>query len=150
MLDIAGEEKYILNMKKRLILKTFLFLFIVAIVYAGNATIFNFSVSQDNDNADLSWTANGETSSMQFIIERKTSQTDFVNIHTVPVNSTHTYQYIDRSIYKTSGISYSYQILLVDINNANNIICSSNEKLLIPNGISGIKSTWGSIKAMFR
>ncbi len=150
MLDIAGEEKYILGMKKRLILKASLFLFIVAVVYAGSATIYNFNISQDNDNADLSWTANGETSTMQFIVERKTSQTDFVNIATVPVNSTHTYQYQDRSIYKTTGISYSYQILLVDIDNQSYIVCSSNEKLLIPNGISGIKSTWGSIKAMFR
>ena len=132
------------------ILKTFLFLSLIATVYAGMATIYDFNLSQDNDNADLSWTANGETSSMQFIVERKTYETDFVNIQTIPVNSNHSYQYQDRSIYKATGISYYYQILLVDKNNPTNIICSSNQKLLIPSNISVIKNTWGSIKAMFR
>ena len=141
-------------MKISMILKTLLFLLLIATIYAGMATIYDFSVSQDNDNADLSWTANGETSSMQFIVERKTTNTSYVNIATVPINNTHSYKFQDRSIYKTTGITYSYQILLVDINSSStgnlNIICSSDEKLLIPNGISGIRSTWGSIKAMFR
>lgn len=137
-----------------MILKTFVFVSLIATVYAGMAAIYDFNVAQNNDNADLSWTSNGETSSMQFIVERKTTNTDYVNIATVPVNNSHSYKYQDRSIYKTTGITYSYQILLVDINSMStgnpNIICSSDEKLLIPNGISGIRSTWGSIKAMFR
>jgi hypothetical protein len=141
-------------MKISMILKTFVFVSLIATVYAGMAAIYDFNVAQNNDNADLSWTANGETSSMQFIVERKTTNTDYVNISTVPVNNSHSYKYQDRSIYKTTGITYSYQILLVDINSMStgnpNIICSSDEKLLIPNGISGIRSTWGSIKAMFR
>ena len=139
-------------MKKRLILKFIIFLCFAAVVYAG-ASIYNFSVSQDNDNADLSWTANGETPSMEFIVQRKTSNTDYVNYATVKVNDTHSYQYQDRSIYKTTGNTYYYKVLLVDINSANtanlNIIASSNEKMLIPH-VSGIKNTWGSIKAMFR
>jgi hypothetical protein len=139
-------------MKKRVTLKVIIFLCLAAVVYAG-ANIYNFSVSQDNDNADLSWTANGETSSMEFIVERKTSGTDYAKIATVKVNDTHSYQYQDRTIYKTTGSTYYYKVLLVEINSVNsgnlNIVSSSSEKMLIPH-ISGIKNTWGSIKAMFR
>ncbi len=138
-------------MKKRTLIKFLLFLAFTATIFAA-AEITSFSVNQDNDNAELSWTTNGqETSQQEFIILRKSANSSFAYLTTVPtnVNSPGHYQYVDNSIYKTTDQFYTYKVILVDKDNPNYYISSDQANVIIGN-ISGIKRTWGSIKAMFR
>ena len=138
-------------MKKRTLIKFLLFLAFTATLFAA-AEITGFSVSSDNDNAVLTWTTNGqETAQQEFIINRASGSGNFVYLTTVPanVNSSGHYQYVDNQIYKTTDQFYNYQVILVDKNNIQNWLSSKQAGVPIGN-ISGIKRTWGSIKAMFR
>ena len=139
-------------MKKVRLLKFLLFIAFTATIFAA-AEISSFNVSQDNDNAELTWTTNSqETSQQEFLILRKSgNDNNFNYLTTVPTNlsSPGHYQYVDNSIYKTTDQFYAYKVVLVDKNNTNYYISSEQASVIIGN-ISGVKRTWGSIKAMFR
>ena len=138
-------------MKKRLTFKIVFVLIFVAGVFAAGPTISDLSVNADNGNALLSWYATGETSQQEFLIQRRESnQISFDVINKVPANGSGHYTYQDNSIYKTSDQVYIYEVTLVDINNPAYYIASSQPASAIIGNISGIKRTWGSIKAMFR
>ncbi|MGD1005836.1 MAG: hypothetical protein ABR980_01210 [Ignavibacteriaceae bacterium] len=143
MLDIIYGAQYILAMKKGHIV-----IFLILLVYI--ATVFAISpiTLVMGNNGALTWTVSGISLSAQesFIIQRKTPQTTFVNIQSIPASSNnYSYQWTD-PIYKTADVFYIYQIQLIDANG--NVIATSNTGNL--NTISGVKQTWGSIKAMFR
>lgn len=138
-------------MKKAKLVKFLLFLALTATVFAA-AEISSFSVSQDNDNAELTWTTNGqETAQQEFLILRSSVNGSFAYLTTVPVNmsSPGHYQYVDNTIYKTTDQVFTYKVILVN-NNDTNYYLSSKEASVVIGNISGIKRTWGSIKAMFR
>ena len=89
-----------------------------------------------------------KTNVNHFSIQRKTPQTSYVEIATIqPKGNNSFYSYIDQSIYKTKDVIFIYQLKIVDNNMQNSY--SRCEVSVSPN-ISGVKRTWGSIKAMFR
>jgi hypothetical protein len=128
-------------------------LFIIAAVvavYAGVA--ISLQVQSQGDNANLSWQVSGIplTDSQRFSIQRKTPQTDYQEVASVNATSNNSfYQFTDKAVYKTTDVMYIYRIRLVDVNNPNYVYGSSDE-IHISLSISGVKKTWGSIKAMFR
>ena len=131
---------------KYLIIKIFLILIFVSVAFAG-AYLDYFQAKSQGDNVQVEWKTGDETNINHFSLQRKTPQTSFVEITTVqPKGSNSTYSFIDQSIYKTNDVIFIYQLKIID----NNMQTSfSNEVSVSPN-ISGIKRTWGSIKAMFR
>ena len=131
---------------KYLIIKIFLILIFVSVAFAG-AYLDYFQAKSQGDNVQVEWKTGDETNINHFSLQRKTPQTSFVEITTVqPKGSNSTYSFIDQSIYKTKDVIFIYQLKIID----NNMQTSfSNEVSVSPN-ISGIKRTWGSIKAMFR
>jgi hypothetical protein len=131
---------------KYLVIKIFLILIIVSVAFAG-AYLDYFQAKSQGDNVQVEWKTGDETNINHFSLQRKTPQTSFVEITTVqPKGSNSTYSFIDQSIYKTNDVIFIYQLKIID----NNMQTSfSNEVSVSPN-ISGIKRTWGSIKAMFR
>jgi hypothetical protein len=131
---------------KYLVIKIFLILIIVSVAFAG-AYLDYFQAKSQGDNVQVEWKTGDETNINHFSLQRKTPQTSFVEITTVqPKGSNSTYSFIDQSIYKTNDVIFIYQLKIID----NNMQTSfSNEASVSPN-ISGIKRTWGSIKAMFR
>ena len=110
------------------------------------------TVYSQGDNANLVWNVSGMTLSSQerFSIQRKTPQTDFTEIASITAsNNTLSYQYTDKAAFKTTDVVYTYRIMLVDVNNPNYVYGTSSSTSTYLN-ISGVKKTWGSIKAMFR
>lgn len=130
---------------------------ILLIILACVATVFasvaiSLTVQSQGDNANLNWSVSGISLSDQqrFSIQRKTPQTDYQEIASVAASSGSSfYQYTDKAVYKTTDVMYVYRIRLVDVNNPNYVYGSSDE-VHISLSISGVKKTWGSIKAMFR
>jgi hypothetical protein len=130
---------------------------ILLIILACVATVFasvaiSLTVQSQGDNANLNWSVSGINLSDQqrFSIQRKTPQTDYQEIAAVTASSSSSfYQYTDKAVYKTADVMYVYRIRLVDVNNPNYVYGSSDE-VHISLSISGVKKTWGSIKAMFR
>ncbi len=56
------------------------------------------------------------------------------------------YSYTDKSVYKTNDYIFVYRLKIVD----NNGQLSYSDQASVSLSISGVKRTWGSIKAMFR
>ena len=121
-------------------------LLFVAVAFGG-AILNYFEVKSQGENVLVEWQTGDETNMNHFSVQRKTPQTSFVEVATIqPKGSNSSYSYVDQSIYKTNDVIFIYQLKIIDNNNQ---ISYSVEKSASPN-ISGIKRTWGSIKAMFR
>lgn len=130
-------------MKKSLIIAVLLAL---ASVYAG-AYIEFFHVRSDSDDVVLEWKTVEENNVSNFIILRKTPQSPFIEIASVsPKGNNSYYSYLDQNAYKANDILFTYQIKIVDANGQ----VASIEEASVSHNISGVKRTWGSIKAMFR
>lgn len=127
--------------------KVILFVLVfISTLFAG-ALIQYFNAHSEGDNVRLEWQTGKETNLQKFVIERKTPQTGYIDINSVqPKGDNSYYTYLDESVYKTNSTIYIYRLKIVDNNNQ---ISYTNEVSVSPN-ISGIKRTWGSIKAMFR
>jgi len=132
-------------MKKRL----FQFLFIVSIIGTAlaGAGMEYFLGRAEGENVKLEWKTSEEYNLKHFILERKTPQTSYVDLITIdPKGNNSIYSYIDESVYKSSNYIFTYRLKIVDQDQR---VSYSQEVSVSPNP-SGVKKTWGSIKAMFR
>ncbi len=132
-------------MKKGIILILLSF----AVTIIAGAYFYGFDVYHDGDNVVVTWKTLQENNIKNFVIERSTPQSSFVDIATIqPKGNNSTYSYTDESAYKTSDLVFIYKIKIVG--NDPQDISYSGEKSVLQNNLSDVKRTWGSIKAMFR
>ncbi len=144
-IDILSIGKSNLSMKNSKKLILFVLLFISTI--SAGAMIQFFNARSEGESVRLEWQTGKEVNLQKFVIERKTPQSAFIEINTVqPKGDNSYYTYLDESVYKITSTVYIYRLEIVDNNNQ---VTYTNEVSVSPN-ISGIKRTWGSIKAMFR
>lgn len=121
-------------------------LLLIATVYGG-AFIQYFQGKSESDNIKLEWQTGEENNLQKFVIERKTPQSSFAEIGTItPKGSNSYYSFIDQNTYKTNGLIFIYRLKIVD----NNGQVTYSSETIVSHSISGVKRTWGSIKAMFR
>ncbi|MGQ9799943.1 MAG: hypothetical protein ACUVRG_11785 [Ignavibacterium sp.] len=132
---------------KNTLSKILLFLILIASVYAG-AFIQSITARSDGENIIVEWKTGEETSSLsKFVVERKTPHNGFVEIGTVtPKGSNSFYTFVDNKIFKGNDYIFTYRLKIVD----NNSQVSYSSEVSVSHSISGVKRTWGSIKAMFR
>jgi lipopolysaccharide export LptBFGC system permease protein LptF len=131
---------------KYLSIKILLILTLVSVAFAG-AYLDYFQAKSEGDNVQVEWKTGDETNVNHFSIQRKTPQTSYVEIATVQAKGNNSfYSFIDQSIYKTQDVIFVYQLKIVD----NNAQTSFSSEVSVSPNISGVKRTWGSIKAMFR
>jgi hypothetical protein len=132
-------------MKKKLF-QILLVLSIIGTALAGAFT-FDFKASAQGDNVRLEWKTQEESNLKNFVIERKTQQSSYVDLTTInPKGSNSSYSFIDEAVYKSSGYVFTYRLRIVD---QDETISYSSELSVTPNP-SGVKQTWGGIKALFR
>ena len=118
----------------------------VAALYAGTFLEY-FHGRSEGDDVRLEWKTREEVNLQHFKIERKTPQNSFVEISTVqPKGSNSYYTYLDQSAYKTTDMIFIYRLKIVDSNGQT----SYSNEVTVSHNVSGVKRTWGSIKAMFR
>lgn len=123
-----------------------LFFALALFTFAG-AYISEFKVRSENDKVILEWTTGQEDNLRNFVIERRTPNSQFIEISTVnPKGNNSFYSYTDDSAYKVNDLFFSYRLKIVDNNNK----VSYCEPVSVSHRISSVKRTWGSIKAMFR
>ena len=132
-------------------ISVFILLFITGtfLVFSG-AFIERFSARSENNNVIIEWKSGTENNLKQYEIERKSGNSEsFVSIAIIsPGGSNSTYQYEDRSAYKTMDAIYIYRLKIVE--NDPSISPTYSNSVTISHRVSGVKSTWGSIKSMFR
>ena len=131
---------------KHTAIKLSVFLFLISTVFAG-ALIDYFHVRNDGDDAIIEWKTSQETNLKNFVIQRRGPQTQYSDVATInPHPDNPYYSYTDKSIYKTNDYIFIYRLKIVDNNNQ----ISYSDEGSVSMSISGVKRTWGSIKAMFR
>ncbi len=135
-------------MKKAPLLIGLLF-FTATILVIADAHLSEFNVySNSSGNVVVEWKTSYESDVSKFIIERKTDQTNWdVIANIAPKGAGYTYTFTDQSAYKTSDITFSYRL---GVQSASTQQVTYMEESSINPKISGIKQTWGMIKAMFR
>ena len=106
-----------------------------------------FQGRSEGEDIRLEWKTREEVNLQHFKVERKTPQSSFVDIATIqPKGSNSYYNYLDQSAYKYDNMLFVYRLRIVDTNGQD---AYSNE-VSVSHSVSGVKRTWGSIKAMFR
>ena len=145
-IDIKVLSRYILSMKFGFA-KIFILFFVVTAIYAG-AFLEYFHGRSEGEDIRLEWKTGEESNLQNFAIERKTPQSSFAEIITIqPKGSNSFYSYLDKSAYKpSSSMIFVYRLKIVDNNNQ----VSHSAEITVSHNVSGVKRTWGSIKAMFR
>lgn len=98
----------------------------------------------------LEWKTRQEENLKEFRIERSANQEDWSLIGTVPASrdggSSHDYTFDDTRIQKTETTTLYYKLILVDLQGNT----THHPAIVSTAGVSGIRHTWGSLKAMFR
>jgi len=125
-----------------------LFVILVVITTAfGGAFLDYFQGRSEGEDIRLEWKTGQENNLDHFAIERRTPQSSYMEIATIePKGSNSIYYYIDQSAYKTTDIIFVYRLKIVDNDNQ----LSYSLEVTVSHNVSGVKRTWGSIKAMFR
>ncbi|UCH65662.1 MAG: hypothetical protein JSW63_00575 [Ignavibacterium sp.] len=137
--------KYILDMKSGII-GLLSIIIIASAVYAG-AFLDYFHGHSEGDDVRLEWRTGEEVNLQRFVIERKTPQSPFVELATIdPKGSNSFYSFLDEAAYKTEDLVFIYRLKIIDNDGAT----SHSSEVTVSHNVSGVKRTWGSIKAMFR
>jgi len=134
-------------MNKKIIGISVLILFFWNLVFGG-VEIVTFTAKSQNGNVIIKWEVLNETNLKNYVIERKTVNGSFSEVASITPSGSSSYQYTDETAYKSSLSSiYVYRLKIVD--NSGNV-SYSKEITIYNTGVSGMKKTWGSIKALFK
>ncbi len=134
---------------KNVKLKYFTFLFLVAgtTVIFANALLSVFQAHSNGNDIIVEWQTTQENNLKEFVVQRKTTTSDFIDVGTVKAKGSNSYYtYKDESAYKTTGTLYIYRLKIVDKDNT----ISYSAEVSVSHNVSSVKRTWGSIKALFR
>jgi hypothetical protein len=124
----------------------FISFLLVASIFAG-AYLQDFRGYSEGEDIRIEWETGEETNLDHFVIERKTPESEYIEIATIqPKGSNSFYSYKDESVFKPNDFLFVYRLKIVD----NNGISSHSSTISVTLRPSSVKSTWGSIKAMFR
>lgn len=116
------------------------------IIKSGSIQAFS-----DGVNITIRWTTENEANVIVFEILRSTSYNGgFVPIATVDPKGSSLYEFVDKSAFRRTTTVYYYRIK-VRLTNGENYFPALNESpVSVNHNVSGVRRTWGSIKAMFR
>ena len=125
-------------------------IFAVSVVLEASARISEFYAKREKNTVILEWTTEEESNLAKFEIYRSTDQLRWHKIgETRAVGESsqrNVYSFTDNSIFKGAVNTLYYRLVLVEKTGNN----QSWDVIASVEGQSGIRHTWGSIKAMFR
>jgi hypothetical protein len=121
--------------------------FITSLSFAEVIKSGSFQATSDGVNVTLRWLTEDETNVTSYEVERRSgSEGDFVIIGTLDTKGASLYEFVDYSaLRKATGI-YQYRIKIVFSNST----IAYSQTVTVSHTVSGVRRTWGSIKAMFR
>jgi hypothetical protein len=137
-----------MDIKIKKILTLFLtILFITTVFAVSEVNITRFEGYSDGENIHLIWETSKEQNLKYFAVERKAANGSFVEIDQVTPEEDNYYEFIDENVYKTTSSIYIYRLSIID-KNLNKT--GETKELPVTHDVTGVKRTWGSIKALFR
>ena len=122
-------------------------LLVIGVLFAATDLQY-FTARSDSDAILLEWKTGAEDNLSRFEIERSASEpNNFIHIGTVSAIGNNSYYYYrDEVTMNSSAPLYYYRLKLID-NNGGHVYSNT---ITVTHIISGVRSTWGSIKAIFR
>ena len=125
-------------------------LFLLTSVLAAATIISEFHIKTIDNNVRLDWKTQQESNLKEFRIKRSSDQQIWTVIGTVKAitdgQSSHSYSFTDNRVFKGETSSLYYKLIMVDSQGR----MTEHDTIASTAGISGIRHTWGSLKAMFR
>ena len=128
-------------------------LLIIPIILLSAIRITDFHGRRENNTVVLEWTTVEENGIKQFNVERTSdlNSPNWISIGNIQAkgesSTQQLYSFRDTNIFKTTNQgNFYYRLAILD--NSNNI--TYHDVIVSITGNSGIKHTWGSLKAMFR
>lgn len=120
-------------------------------VIYGAVTLQYFTARDSGEGVLVEWKTGDEAGTVRFEIERSADSPDnFIYIDTKTATGSNSYySYQDNSVDLGSGRSsaiYFYRLKCIDPNGNH----TYTDHITVSHTVSGIRSTWGSIKAIFR
>lgn len=136
-------------MIKKIFLSLIISIVASLLLFAG-VFIERFAAKSESGNVVIEWSTREESSVSRFEIERRSGSSDNFQflISIDPKGNNSEYQYIDRSAYKTADAVYIYRLKVIDKNPS--VAPVYTNAITVSHKVSSVKSTWGSIKSMFR
>lgn len=139
-------------MKKALLLKIIFVLVFTISVLAGSVYIEYFHVTSNSDGSVyIEFKTDSEVNVSSLVIQRSPDGNNWSDVHSFqPLGSSSNgslYSWTDNSFYKTSDVVFYYRLEIKFNDNTSPQFLSSTS---VNPKLSGVKKTWGSIKAMFR
>jgi hypothetical protein len=106
------------------------------------------TASSNGSDIVIRWNTESEAGVQQFVVVRRAgTEGEFIPVATVtPKGDRSSYEYIDRSVFKTSASLFQYRIRVVN----GQTPAPETEIVTVSHVSSTARRTWGSIKAMFR
>jgi len=128
----------------------FLLLITVSVAYAGLTFEF-FTGKTNSDGILVEWKTGDESGTVKFEIERSASTPNsFIFVKSVNANGSNSYYSLqDNGVDfhgNSNGSVYYYRLKCIGSNGS----YSYTNSITVVHTVSGIKNTWGSIKAIFR
>jgi hypothetical protein len=121
-----------------------------SLLLEASTRISAFYAKREKNTVILEWTTDEEANLVKFEIHRSTDQMRWYKIgETRAVGESsqrNVYSFTDNSIFKAAVNTLYYRLVLVEKNGSS----LSWDVIASVEGQSGIRHTWGSIKAMFR
>ena len=140
-------------MNFRRIIRILLFItgILIPTVLFSETRIVDFHAYRSNNCAMLEWATEQEINLSKFIIQRSTDNINWTKIGDITPDMGDSsvrreYRFLDKSIFKKTIGNFYYRIIVVSQDGQSTIY----DVIVSISGSSGIKHTWGSIKAMFR
>ncbi|TAK59813.1 MAG: hypothetical protein EPO24_07310 [Bacteroidetes bacterium] len=140
------------NIQKAGVMRIVIVVFLVAVfsVAAFSEVIKegSFQATSDGMNVTLRWIVESEANVARYEIEKR-SNTDgeFQPIVSLEPRGQSVYEFVDYSAMMKVTSLYQYRIKVVFSNGANPLYVGP---VSVTHSVSGVRKTWGSIKALFR
>lgn len=138
-------------LKSKLNIKFLLFILLSSSLLYASVTLQYFVARDNTQGVLVEWKTSDEAGTVKFEIERSADTPDnfiFINYKDATGNNSY-YSFQDNSVEVGTGRTTSiYYYRLKCVNGSGNV--TYTDHITVSHTVSGIRSTWGSIKAIFR
>ena len=124
----------------------FIIFILLGLVFAQQHVLVEYAANPNHSKIFITWKVSDETNIKQFDVLRSNDNVHFSRFSSVKANGSLEYTLYDGSIGKSTQ-TYFYKIRVID---KNNLVMEESESFFADANFSGIKATWGALKAMFR
>jgi len=106
----------------------------------------SLQASSDGVNVTLRWVTDDESGVLRFEVERSSGiDGNFVSLGSMDHRGPAVYEFVDHSAFMRTATIYQYRVTVV-YNDGSRI---PTRALTVSHTVSGVRRTWGSIKALF-